>query len=303
MEIKTGKVWTLQEDLALIDLINTIGCNRWTRISNEMSNKYGILNRSPKQCRDRWVNNVDPAIVKNIWTKEEDDILFDKYSIFGNKWCKISKFLHRRCGNSIKNRFYSIVRINLRKYNKSIPEEYKLKGSLKFLLNIKNIRDILVKRPETNESNDESQEIYEVDEEENLFINNTNELNEEFVHSNYAHIIKKDENEFVVNSQNMHFTETVKNQNYNISNTLESNKNQNSVKTDGNIFRVFLKKDKSDKILQKNQKKSKEPEDMVDEIQSFYKSLICSSEKSQEILSKFANSMTLPYFDFSSQKS
>lgn len=279
--------------------MNTIGCNKWTKISEEMSKKYCILNRSPKQCRDRWVNNIDPAIAKEIWTKEEDDILFDKHSIFGNKWCKISKFLQRRCGNSIKNRFYSIVRVNLRKYNKTLPEEYQLKGSLKSLLKVKNIREILIKRSETYESDDEVQAINEVDEEANLFINSTNQPNEESMHSNYAHYSIKNSNEIVAESQNALLKETVKLENDHISNTFETDKNQNAKKSIESIFRVFSRKEKNDKSLQNSEKNSNEPECLAKEIHSFYKSLVESSEKSQMVFSKFVNNMILPYIDFS----
>ncbi|OMJ92335.1 hypothetical protein SteCoe_4884 [Stentor coeruleus] len=297
MEIKTGKVWTLQEDLALIDLMNTVGCKRWTKISEEMSKKYGILNRSPKQCRDRWVNNIDPAIIKEIWTKEEDDILFDKHSIYGNKWCKISKFLQRRCGNSIKNRFYSIVRVNLRKYNKNIPEEYQLKGSLKSLLKVKNIRDILVKRPENQDSNDEAQALNEIHDESIFFINSNNHLNEEFMYPNYVSIIKNDTNDFEAKYQNLLSAE-IKFDNRQLANNLESDQNQNDANTVRNIFRVFLRNEKN-KRLKDNKKKSKEPGGMVNEINTFYKGLFSSTEKSQEIFSKFGSNMILPFIDFS----
>lgn len=74
--------------------------------------------RSPKQCRDRWINNLDPEIIKNTWTDQEETLLFDKHRAHGNKWSTISRYLDGRSGNSIKNHFYSIIRKNIRKYNK-----------------------------------------------------------------------------------------------------------------------------------------------------------------------------------------
>ena len=48
------------------------GANRWAEIA-----KY-LPGRNGKQCRERWHNQLDPAIRKDAWTAEEDATLIAK---------------------------------------------------------------------------------------------------------------------------------------------------------------------------------------------------------------------------------
>jgi len=57
-------------------------------------------------------------------TKEEEKIIFEKHSEFGNKWAEISKYLKGRTDNSVKNHFYSTIRKFTRKVNKSFLNSY-----------------------------------------------------------------------------------------------------------------------------------------------------------------------------------
>ena len=50
--------------------------NGWSIIATE-------LDRSNKQCRERWINQVDPTINKGKWTEEEDAILKDALARLG----------------------------------------------------------------------------------------------------------------------------------------------------------------------------------------------------------------------------
>ena len=84
-----------------------------------MAKKYGIKNKSSKQCRERWVNSLCPNINKGVWSEKEENILFSTQLKIGNKWSELAKLLPGRSENDIKNHFYS----KLRKYIRKICKE------------------------------------------------------------------------------------------------------------------------------------------------------------------------------------
>ena len=95
------------------------GPSDWKNVSLLMTKRYGIKNKSSKQCRERWVNSLCPNINKGIWTEKEEKILFLTQLKIGNKWSELAKFLPGRSENDIKNHFYS----KLRKYIRKICKE------------------------------------------------------------------------------------------------------------------------------------------------------------------------------------
>lgn len=64
--------------------------------------------RVGKQCRERWLNHLQPSINKSAWTPEEDLILLQNHKKFSNQWAKIAKFIPGRTENMVKNRFNTI---------------------------------------------------------------------------------------------------------------------------------------------------------------------------------------------------
>jgi len=62
--------------------------------------------RTPRQCRDRWINYLSPAINRKPWSIEEDKLLFEKVTIYGKKWSEIAKYFRDRSNNQLKNRWY-----------------------------------------------------------------------------------------------------------------------------------------------------------------------------------------------------
>jgi hypothetical protein len=67
---------------------------------------FTALHRSPKQCRERWANHLDPGIRKDPFTAEEDARIIELYKVHGTKWARIRKEFPGRTYNGIKNRFY-----------------------------------------------------------------------------------------------------------------------------------------------------------------------------------------------------
>lgn len=118
----------------------------WVQIEKALKQRFGIKNRSSKQCRERWYNNLDPNCRKKDWTDEEDLIIFAYQQENGNNWSKISKVLIGRSANTIKNHFYATIRRKVRRYNKFNRD--KIKKPLKDIVNDKSLISQLLLVPE-----------------------------------------------------------------------------------------------------------------------------------------------------------
>lgn len=75
-----------------------------------MSSNKAYL-RSSKQCRERWLNHLDPSKTKAGWSLEEFVVLFQHVLDSGKKWAVLVKKLgDRRSEHSIKNKYNSIIK-------------------------------------------------------------------------------------------------------------------------------------------------------------------------------------------------
>lgn len=63
------------------------------------------VNRNGKQCRERWVNFLNPEIKKDPFSLEEDIHILEQRLSIGNKWSEIIKGMPGRTENNVKNRF------------------------------------------------------------------------------------------------------------------------------------------------------------------------------------------------------
>ena len=112
--VRRKQPFTSQEDIQLLKLVGTFGTN-WKAVSTYMNG------RTQRQCRERYRTYLAPGIKNDPWTKEEDDIVKEKYLIFGPKWALISTFVPGRSDNSIKNRFNNHININGKFLNEIQP--------------------------------------------------------------------------------------------------------------------------------------------------------------------------------------
>ena len=136
--------WSEYEDNLLIKCINKFGVGKW----NEMERCF--IGRTRKQIRQRYISNIKLKSLKEkkeqnislnsstssdlenkeknkikennnfIWTEEFDKILLKEYFLNKKSWVKISKKIPGSSENSVKNRFYSLLRQIANKAKKMI---------------------------------------------------------------------------------------------------------------------------------------------------------------------------------------
>ena len=56
------------------------------------------MNRTGKQCRERFKNNLSPKLNKGDWTPAEDRIVIEMTKVLGNHWTRIANLLPGRSG-------------------------------------------------------------------------------------------------------------------------------------------------------------------------------------------------------------
>jgi hypothetical protein len=108
------KKWSPEEDIKLVDLVAKHGLKKWSVIANELPGRKG------KQCRERWINVLDPTISKEPWSEDEDRIIITCFrNGTGGQWTKMSQQMVGRTDNAIKNHWHSSMKHNVEEYIRS----------------------------------------------------------------------------------------------------------------------------------------------------------------------------------------
>ena len=110
-DLKKGR-WTKEEDLMFFKLMEEYG-NNWNSISKIMKN------RSTRQVRNRYNENLNPVLVRNKFKNEEDLLILKLYNLFSNKWSKYLNYLPNRSIKNIKRRFLRLKKLAFNPKEKS----------------------------------------------------------------------------------------------------------------------------------------------------------------------------------------
>lgn len=119
--------WSAEEDEYLGQLYQKFGSRKWKCISTEINKHFWESKdkRKGKQCRERWINHLDPDNKKGPFLVEEEIKLIEIQLEVGNRWSYISTFLKGRTENQVKNRFKTLVKkYVIGAYGKSYYDNY-----------------------------------------------------------------------------------------------------------------------------------------------------------------------------------
>ncbi|KAI3918744.1 hypothetical protein MKX01_042064 [Papaver californicum] len=91
--------WMAEEDEILMAYVDKYGPRDWSSIRSK-----GLLPRTGKSCRLRWVNKLKPDLKTGCkFSAEEERIVIDLQARYGNKWARIATYLQGRTDNDVKN--------------------------------------------------------------------------------------------------------------------------------------------------------------------------------------------------------
>ncbi|WVZ90771.1 hypothetical protein U9M48_037040 [Paspalum notatum var. saurae] len=110
-ELRRGP-WTVDEDLTLVNYIADHGEGRW----NSLARAAG-LKRTGKSCRLRWLNYLRPDVKRGNFTADEQLLILDLHTRWGNRWSKIAQHLPGRTDNEIKNYWRTRVQKHAKQLN------------------------------------------------------------------------------------------------------------------------------------------------------------------------------------------
>lgn len=95
--------WIEDEDKRLKVAVMLFGPKNWNKIAQF------VPGRTQVQCRERWVNSLDPALNLSEWTEEEDSRLKAAIAEHGYCWAKVAACVPPRTDNQCRRRWKKIL--------------------------------------------------------------------------------------------------------------------------------------------------------------------------------------------------
>jgi Myb-like DNA-binding protein FlbD len=80
-----------------MSLVHSQGALNWVRIAQQLGS------RTPKQCRERYHQNLKPTLNHDPITPEEGVLIERLVQELGKRWAEIARRLHGRSDNAVKN--------------------------------------------------------------------------------------------------------------------------------------------------------------------------------------------------------
>eukprot|EP01090_Pellita_catalonica_P003004 TRINITY_DN12636_c0_g1_i1.p1 TRINITY_DN12636_c0_g1~~TRINITY_DN12636_c0_g1_i1.p1 ORF type:complete len:452 (+),score=89.12 TRINITY_DN12636_c0_g1_i1:101-1357(+) len=107
--------WSPEEDMRLTFAVKAYGSKSWTKISKH------VPGRTDVQCRERWVNILNPDLNNGPWTEQEDEKLKSAIKKYGvGKWAQIAQLLYPRTDNQCWRRWKKLHVDDVEMYRRSV---------------------------------------------------------------------------------------------------------------------------------------------------------------------------------------
>jgi hypothetical protein len=94
-----------EEDCHLRELVSKYGEDAWDKIASRMPR------RDRRQCRERWINYLSPAVANGPWSVEEEELLKEKVQTVGRSWKAIQIWFPGRTDINIKNHWKQMEKL------------------------------------------------------------------------------------------------------------------------------------------------------------------------------------------------
>ena len=142
-----AKIWSIEvifikDDTILRQIVGNGESINWKSVSFILKSSFDI-NRTPKQCRDRWCNYTKFEQFSQKFSKPESKMVFELFFEYGCKWSYIANIISSKSENQIKIFINSTLRRNIRRYNKGKRPDEKIPIFSLKLYDILELREIL----------------------------------------------------------------------------------------------------------------------------------------------------------------